>query len=81
MTSRTWKDAQDMSLPNISRYTSFKRAVALRSVECHGLLKFLFLFSLTHIFSLDLGSTFFQTVLNILLLVPFVIPQTSDEVV
>lgn len=34
MTSRTWKDAQDMSWPNISRYISFSSAVALTSV--HG---------------------------------------------
>lgn len=32
MTSRTWKEAQDMSWPNISRYMSFRRAVAFRSV-------------------------------------------------
>ncbi len=32
MTSRTWNEAQDMSCPNISKYISFSRAVALMSV-------------------------------------------------
>lgn len=38
-------------------------------------------YRLTHVLAADLCTAFFQTVLNVFLLVPLVIPQASDEVV
>jgi hypothetical protein len=82
ITSRTWKDAQDISWPNISRYTSFKSAVAFRSAStCEPLSFFVSQWSLTHVLPSDFCSAFLQTVLDILLLIALMVPQTSDEVV
>lgn len=36
---------------------------------------------LTHVLAANFGAAFFQTILNIFLLVPLMISQTSDEVV
>lgn len=36
---------------------------------------------LTHVLAANFGAAFFQTILNVFLLVPLMIAQTSDEVV
>jgi hypothetical protein len=37
--------------------------------------------TLTHVLPTNLCSTFFQTVLDIFLFVPLVVPQTTDEII
>ncbi len=75
-----------MSWPNISKYISFSKAVAFRSrVENRLLSAWVWAWFeealLTHVLAANLGATFLQTVLYVLLLVAFVAPQASDEVV
>ena len=85
MTSRTWKEAQDISWPTISRYTSLRRAVALRSASrlserAPSPPRFLEE-GRTHVLTANLGATFFQAVLDVFLFVALVVPQPSNEVV
>jgi hypothetical protein len=81
MTSRTLNEAHDISWPNISRYISFSRAVALISAQIRQHSSLHFLAQLTHVLRSDFRLAFFQAVLYVVFLVPLVVPQTSDEIV
>jgi hypothetical protein len=81
MTSSTLKEAQDMSWPNISRYINFMRAVALTSTTICQQFPFHIPVELTHVLGSDFRPAFFQTILDVLLLVPLMVPQTPDEIV